>query len=95
MYDFTALVKHVAALLYACDVMQPDSALGVHRTTQHCSSPKQPHQFTMLGCMKAEYFRLAKDVTAIYALFREGMHEKELIWACFLRKHEHMCLLAT
>ena len=30
----------------------------------------------MLGCMKAEYFRLAKDVTAIYALFWEGMHEK-------------------
>ena len=29
----------------------------------------QPHQFTMIGCMKAEYFRLAKDVTAIYALF--------------------------
>ncbi len=76
MHDFTALVKYVAAVLCACDVMQPNSSLGVHRTTQHCSSPKQPHQFTMLGCMKAEYFKLAKDVTAIYVLLWEGMHEK-------------------
>ncbi len=49
---------------------------GVHRTTQHCSSRKPPHQCTMISCMKAEYFRLAKEVAAIYALLREGMHEK-------------------
>ena len=30
----------------------------------------------MISCMKAEYFRLAKEVAAIYALLREGMHIK-------------------
>jgi len=33
--------------------------------------------------MKAEYFRLAKDVTAIYALFREGMHKKGIDMGLF------------
>ena len=49
----------------------------------------------MLGCMKAEYFRLAKDVTAVYALLWEGMHEKGTDMGLILRKHEHICLLAT
>jgi len=33
--------------------------------------------------MKAEYFRLAKDVTAIYALLREGMHQKGIDMGLF------------
>ena len=69
-------MKYVAAVLCACDVIQPKSSLVVHRTTQHCSYPKPPHQCTMINYMKAEYFRLEKDVAAIHALVREGMHEK-------------------
>ena len=30
----------------------------------------------MISCMKADYFRLAKDVAAIYALLRERVHIK-------------------
>ena len=49
---------------------------GVHRTTQHCSAPRTPNQRTMISRMRAEYFGLAKDVAAIYALSRDGMHIK-------------------
>ena len=32
----------------------------------------------MISCMKAEYFTLAKEVAAIYALLREGVHTNEV-----------------
>ena len=52
---------------------------GVHRTTQHCGAPRTLHQRTMISCMIAEYFRLVKDVAAIHALLREGMHMKGIL----------------
>ena len=59
----------------------------VQRTTQH--------QRTITSYTNAEYFTLANDVAAIYALLPECMHIKELIWVGPLHRHEQISLLAT
>ena len=51
----------VAAVICACDIMQPQSTLWFHRITEHCLRPKQPHQCTMINCTRAEYFTPAKS----------------------------------
>ncbi len=60
-----------------------------HKTTQHRSAPKPPHQWAMISRMKAEYFTRANDTAAIYALLPEWMHIKELIWVRPLHRYEH------
>ena len=53
------------------------------------------HQRTITSYTNAEYFTLANDVAAIYALLPECMHIKELIWVGPLHRHEQISLLAT
>ena len=51
-------MRYGAAVLCACDVIQPKSSMGVPRTTQHCSDPKNATPAHHDKLHKAEHFRL-------------------------------------
>ena len=66
----------MAAVLCACDVIQPKSSMRGPWDHPALFSPKNAAPAHHDKLHEAEYFRLAKDVAAIYALLREGMRIK-------------------